>query len=401
MPHFEFIAKDLHGKNFHGTLFSHTEHGVYFTLENMGYVVLTVHEKEEHDQVVIPQRITSYDITVFTKLLATVVSSGMPIIDALAALEAQLENPSLKKIIRRVRTNVEHGMPLSAAFGKFPKIFPHFYCSMIRSGEVAGIMPTVLTHLSTYLDKDEDLKRKVAAATTYPKIVLTMATLGTIFLLYYVIPKFQQVYAQGNMPMPMPTKILIAISKFSSEYWWAVLIGIVLLATSFFFFRSSDQTKRYYHSLMLRIPYLGKVNGRISITRMTRTLSYMLQSGVPLLTSLETSKTAANNAVVEEEIDRVTENVEGGGTLSGPLKISPHFPPIVTAMIASGERSGTLADLMEKCADALDSELEYMIKRLLYFIEPAITILLTLFIAFVAASLYLPIFHLVSSIPTA
>lgn len=399
MPHFEFIAKDHHGKNFHGTLFSATEQGVYFTLENLGYVVLSAHEKDDTDAVSLPQRITPYDVAVFTKLLSTVISAGMPIIDALAALEAQLEKKVLKRIIRNVRIDVEHGMTLSEAMAKHPKAFPYFYCNMVRSGEVSGIMPTVLNHLSNYLDKNEDLKRKITSATTYPKIVATMTILSTIFLVYYVIPKFVGLYKSNpKMVLPLPTKILIAVSNFAIEYYPYVIAGVIALLWAQHFFRTSDHTKRTFHPIALKIPVAGKINSRVSITRMTRTFSYMLQSGVPILSALEISKTASNNIVIEEELDRVIENVETGGTISGPLKVSPHFPPIVIAMIASGERTGTLGNLTEKCADALDSELEYMIKRMLFFIEPMITVLLTLFVAMIAASLYLPIFYLIGSL---
>ncbi|MEW6203091.1 MAG: type II secretion system F family protein [bacterium] len=395
MPNFEFIAKDLHGKNFRGTLFSQTEQGVYFALEKLGYLVLTVHERENIFAYQLPQRITAADVTLLTKLLATLMEAGMPVVDALVTLETQTENITFSKIIRNIRINVENGMSLSDAFAKHPKIFPPFYISMIRSGETAGIMPEIYNHLSGYLDKSDELRQRVATAFTYPKIIATIALAGSLILMYYVIPQFNIIYTKLGIELNTSTKFLIGASDFAKNYWWVICLAIAALIYGFYKFRTSKQTARYYHPLVLAIPILGKINKRVSVTRTARTLSSMLQCGVPMITALETSKTVANNKVIEEDIDRVIESVQAGGTISGPLKVSPNFPPLVISMIASGERSGTLPHLLGKAADALDRELEHLIKRFLYYLEPALTLIIAISIGFIAFSIYVPIFNLI------
>ncbi|MEW5946306.1 MAG: type II secretion system F family protein [bacterium] len=399
MPHFEFVAKDNHGKNFRGTLYSQTEQGVYFMLEKMGYLVLTVHEREERDQYVIPQRITATDVLVFTRLMAAVISSGMTVLDSLVAIESQTENHSMRKVIRKVRTDVEHGAPLAGAFGRFPRVFPHFYVSMMRSGEISGNMPEVMTRLAGYLEKNEDLRRRIATAFTYPKIVLTLAAVGFTMIIYFVVPAFMKVYEQLKVPLPTQTMMLVGAHHFMVKMWWALPLAAGLVLYSFHLIRTTEWGRKRYHPFVLRLPVVGKINKRVSIAYAARTLGAMLQSGIPLMTALETAKTAANNVEIERDFERVCESVEEGGTVSGPLKISQNFPPLVTSMIASGERSGTLASLLEKSADALDGELEHLVKRFLYYLEPAITIMLVLFVFFLAVSLYVPIFDLIGSMP--
>lgn len=399
MPDYDFIATDHQGRNFRGRLSGPTEQLVYNRLQKLGYVVLSITRRERKDAVpFIVSPVTPDDIVIFTKLLSAVIGAGLPINDSLTALEEQIEKYSLKKAIRDVRIDVEGGMSLSNSFAKHPKIFPNIFVSMIRSGEMAGNIAEVLDRLSLYLERDQEIRRTTKSAFLYPKVILFIASGAIIYLLRFVVPKFIRVYQQLNMydKLSWSTKTLMNISNFSVEYGLYIIISLALLIPLFYWFKSSPGTRPIYDRLILSIPFFGKVSARMCIARTVRSLGSMVETSVPILDALDTSKMVLNNRAIEDDLERVIENVELGGNISTPLRLSRHFPPIVIYMVAAGEHSGRLPHLLQKCADAMEKELEHTSKRLLFALEIALIIVVAIVIAFIAIAVYLPMFELIT-----
>lgn len=399
MPDYDFIATDHQGRNFRGRLSGPTEQLVYNRIQKLGYVVLSITRREKKDSVpFIVTKVTQDDIVIFTKLLAAVLGAGLPVNDALTALEEQIEKYSLKKAIREVRIDVESGMALSNAFAKHTKVFPNIFVSMVRSGEMAGNIAEILDRLSLYLERDQEVRRSTKSAFLYPKVILFIASGAIIYLLRFVVPAFIRVYQQLNMydKLSWSTKALMNISSFTVDYGLYLVGSIVFIVPLFLWFKSSPATRPIYDRMILAIPFFGKVTSRMSIARTVRSLGSMVESAVPILDALDTSKMVLNNKVIEDDIERVIENVELGGNISTPLRLSRHFPPIVIYMVAAGEHSGRLPHLLQKCADAMEKELEHTSKRLLFVLEIGLIIIVAVVIAFIAIAVYLPMFELIT-----
>jgi type IV pilus assembly protein PilC len=400
MPNFEFIVRDQIGRNFRGTLFGPTEQAVFFRLQKQGYVVISVTEKEAKEGIpLLTRRVTQGDIAVFTRLLGTVISTGLPAQESIAALEEQTENVAFRKVIRQVRIDLEHGMSLASAFEKHPKIFPHLFVSMIHSGEIGGNIPEVLERAADYLEKDEELKRSIKQAFTYPKIVMTVAVAAIFIIMFKVIPAYQKIYASSKFKLPFATKILIDTSIFMTHNWLPLLITIGLLVMIFYYLKNHPSGRAYYDRFVMQMPLTGPINRRILISRAIHTLGSMLRCGVPLITSLETTKSVVNNYHIEKDIDAILESVEAGGSISSTIRLSKNFLPVTIYMISAGEQSGRMPELLISCSEALDKELTFLTKRLIIVLEPLLTIFVAMIVAFIAIALYLPIFNFLTFIP--
>lgn len=402
MANFDFIATDHQGRNFRGTLTGPTEQSVYGRLQKLGYVVLSITRREKKESApLLIMPVTSDDIVIFAKLFSAVIGAGLPVNDALAALEEQIEKYTLKKAIRLVRLDVESGASLSEAFSRHPKVFPNIFISMVSSGEMAGKIGESLGRLTEYLERDQEIRRSVRSAFMYPKIIMLIATCAIVYLMRFVIPTFVHVYEQLNMynRLTWPTVALISASKFFVEYGLYLLIAVIGGISLFYWFKNSPSTRKSYDRMVMCLPVFGKLTARLAIARTVRALGSMLECGVPILDSFETSKLVLNNKVIEDDIDRVMENVELGGNISTPLRMSRHFPPVVIYMVSAGEHSGRLPNLLVKCSDAMEKELEHLLKRLLFVLEIGLIVLVAAVIAFIAIAVYMPIFEIITSSP--
>jgi type IV pilus assembly protein PilC len=400
MPNFEFVVRDHIGRNFRGTLFGPTEQAVFFRLQKQGYVVLSVSEKEGKEKTpFFGGSVTPGDIAVFTRLFGAVLSTGLPAQEAIAALEEQTENVMFRKVIRQVRIDLEHGMSLSAAFEKHPKIFPHLFVSMIHSGEIGGNIPDVLERVSDYLEKDEDMKRSIKQAFTYPKIIMGVAVVAVIIIMFKVIPAYAKIYAQSKFKLPFATKLLIDVSNFVSAHWIPLAALAGLLFMFYFYIKNHPSGRAIYDRYVMQMPLTGKINRRILISRTVHTLGSMLRCGVPLITSLETTKSVVNNYYIQKDIENILESVEAGGSISNVIRLSKNFLPVVTYMVSAGEQSGRLPELLVSCSEAMDKEIAYLTRRLIIILEPILTIFVALIVAFIAIAMYLPIFNFLTFIP--
>jgi type IV pilus assembly protein PilC len=336
---------------------------------------------------------------VFTRLLGTVIKTGLPAQESIAAIEEQTENLTLRKVIRQVRKDIENGMSMSAAFEMHPKIFPHILIAMIHSGELAGNVQDILERVADYLEKDDELRRAIRHAFTYPKIVVSIAVVAIVIIMRFVIPAYAKVYSQTQFRLPLATKLLIDVSMFSMKHWISLLAALGLLIMGFIYLRHSPRGRVVFDKLFMTMPLIGQINRRILISRTVHTLGSMLRCGVPLITSLETVKSIVDNCYIEKDIEEILASVEGGGSISAPIRMSKNFLPMVVYMIAAGERSGRLPDMLISCSGALDKELTFLTKRLIVVLEPLLTIFVALIVAFIAIAMYLPIFNFMTYMP--
>jgi type II secretory pathway component PulF len=398
MPHYNFIAKDPMGRNYRGTLYGPTEQSVFFRLQKLGYVVISVTEKDERKgDSLFSSAISPGDVVIFARLLGTVISTGLPAVDALAAIEEQTENISFKRIIRGVREHVEQGGTITSAFEKHPKIFPHLLTSMVGSGELSGKLAEVLERAAGYLEREQELRRSISTAFIYPKIVLTIAVSAIVPLMWYVVPSLANLVKSAHFRLPTSTRILLGADNFFVANKPVVMILVALLVMGLIFFKYHPAVRGYYQALVMKLPILGPINRRITISRTVRTLGSLLSCGVPLVTAIESVKSVVYSKPIEDDLDRVIESVEAGGTISSPLRLSRNFPSIAVYLIASGEQSGRLSELLEVCSNAIDKEIEHFIKKFIIFLEPAVTVFVALIVVFFAFAFYLPIMQIIYS----
>jgi type IV pilus assembly protein PilC len=338
------------------------------------------------------------DVVIFTRQFSTMIGAGLPLVQALDILAKQTENKALIGIVRQVLFDVESGHTVADAMGKHPKAFSSLYVNMVAAGEAGGILDTILNRLATFLEKTEALVRKVKGALIYPAVILGVAVCAVVIMLVFVIPTFQDMFASVNLELPFATRIVIGMSDFLQSYWWALAGGIV-----FTFFT----VKRYYATaggklridrFMLRLPVLGDVLRKSAVSRFTRTLGTLISSGVSILEGLEITARTAGNRVVQDAIMASRASIAGGETIAGPLSRSGVFPPMVISMIAVGESTGNLDEMLQKIADFYDDEVDVAVSGLLSLLEPAMIIFLGVAVGGMIMAMYLPIFDMVNAV---
>jgi len=399
MPAYDFIAKDNSGRNFRGTLSGSNERTVYAKLQRLGYVVLTINKRADSERTpFIVANISRDDVVVFSRLLSTVMAAGIPVSETLAALEDQETNFNLKKIICSIRAEVESGVALSDAFAQHPRIFPNLFISMIRSGEIGGDITGVLNRLSDYLERDQEVRRAVDETFFYPKLIFFVASVIITGLLYFIIPRFKMLFIKvGVTDLPWMTRGVIFISDCLINYGLQIAGGIVILIILFFWAKSSPALRAVMDRISMSLPYYGALSSRIAMSRMIRSSGSMLETGVPLLDTLETARGILDNCVINDDIDRVIENLELGGDMASPMRASRHFPPVVVYMVSAGETSGSLAEMLNKCAEAIDKELKYSLGKLLQVLQVSLLLCVAAIVICIAVAMYLPVIDILTS----
>ena len=343
-------------------------------------------------------RVTTKELSVFTRQFATMINAGLPLVQCLSILAQQADNPFFKRKIAEVMTDVETGMTLAEAMGKHPNVFSRLYVNMVEAGESGGVLDNIFARLAVYLEKAEALKRKVKGAMTYPAIVCFVAVGATTFMLLFIIPTFAKMFSDFGGELPTPTKIVLGLSHFMRSWWWLMagaVVGAVLGVKSYY---KKEQGRKTLDRLMLRSPVLGNVIRKASVARFTRTLGTLISSGVPILEGLEITARTAGNAVVEEAILKTRGSISEGNTISEPLKSCDVFPPMVTQMVAVGEETGALDEMLSKIADFYEAEVDAAVEAMTAVIEPAMIIIMGVLVGGMLVAMYLPMFKLVSVI---
>lgn len=375
-----------------------TKEEVFAYLARQRMIPVSVREKERQITLQIGTGISTRDIVIFTRQFATMINSGLPLVQSLDILAQQTENQNLQKVIRSVLYDVESGNTLADSMRKHPKVFTNLYVNMVAAGEAGGILDTILLRLATFLEKNDALARKIKGAMIYPGVIMTVAVGAVFILLYFVIPTFQQMFASAGIPLPLPTRIVIGMSAALQAYWWALLGGIVVGGFLLRAFYKTDQGELFMDSLLLRFPILGDLQRKAAVARFTRTLGTLVSSGVSILEGLEITAKTAGNRVIHDAVMGSRASIAGGETIAAPLKESGVFPPMVVQMINVGEQTGGLDEMLSKIADFYDEEVDAAVDALLSAMEPVMIVFLGTIVGGMIVAMYLPIFDMINAV---
>ena len=343
-------------------------------------------------------KVTTRDQGIFTRQFATMINAGLPLVQCLNILGQQSDNPTFKRVTLEVMASVEQGSTLAEAMAKHPQVFNKLYVNMVSAGEAGGVLDTIFQRLAVYLEKAEALKRKVKGAMTYPAIVLIVAGGATTFMLLFIIPTFAQMFADFGGELPLPTKIVLAMSNFLKHWWWLMLgvaIGGVTGAKAYY---RTPAGRVVLDRFFLRIPIMGSIIRRAAVARFTRTLGTLISSGVPILEGLDITARTAGNAVVEAAILQTRTSISEGNTIAEPLRACAVFPPMVVQMIGVGEQTGALDEMLAKIADFYDEEVDAAVEQLTSVIEPVMIVVMGVVVGGMLVAMYLPMFKLVTVI---
>ncbi|MGD9216668.1 MAG: type II secretion system F family protein [Desulfobacteraceae bacterium] len=343
-------------------------------------------------------KIKEKDIIVFCRQFSTMIDAGLPIIQCLDILQAQQENPTLKKMIKAIKDSVEGGTTLADSLKRYPQHFDSLFVNMIAAGEAGGILDVILKRLSSYLEKAAKLKRKVKGAMVYPAITIFVATVVVAVLLVFVIPVFQKMFNDAGMPLPGPTMIAISLSEFIKAKIHWIIIGAVLFFVVFTRYYKTERGRLTVDALALRMPVVGILIRKVSVAKFTRTMGTMLSSGVAILEALDIVAKTAGNKVVENAIYNVRSGIAEGRTMADPLQASGVFPSMVCQMIAVGESTGALDAMLEKIADFYDEEVDQAVENLTSMIEPMMIVFLGVVVGGLIVAMYLPIFQMAGTL---
>jgi general secretion pathway protein F len=340
------------------------------------------------------ERITPQELALLTRQLSTLVGAGLPLVDCLSALIEQVESARTKRTLSHIREQVTEGTSLADALKGHPRIFNDLYVNMVRAGEASGALDVVLLRLADYTESYAALRDKVRSALTYPILMAIVGTGIMLFLLSYVVPKVTKIFAENKAALPLMTTVLLAISGFLQEYWWLVVGAIVAVAVSI---RASTRTpagRLRYDRYVLLIPYFGKLLKKVALARFARTLSTLLTSGITLLQSLDIVKNVVNNTVLSKAIEDARSSIREGQSIAPPLKKSGLFPAMLIHMIAVGEKSGELEQMLSRAADAYDAEVTSAVNSLTSVLEPVMILIGGAVVLFIVLAILLPIFQL-------
>ena len=402
MPQFRYTARDERGKLVTGTMAAASTEALADQLKRMGYLVTKT--QQAADGVSLEtllaglQRVGYDELTLFNVQLSKMVRVGIPLVGALQTLAEQTSNPVLKHAIGDVARNVEAGSTFSESLARHPRIFPGLFVSMVRSGEVSGKLDEILKRLAEFSKHEGETRQQIFTAMTYPIILLCVGIGVAAFLVVGVIPKFMGIFMEAHIPLPAPTRLLQATSELLRHQWlWLALLAMALAAGGQAYLRT-PHGRRQWDTLLLRLPVIGDLARKTVLSRLSRTLETLLSSGVPVLESLAIAEQTCGNTVIADVMRHIETSVKQGGSLSDPMRVSREFPPMVVQMLSVGETTGTLDHMLREIADHYDELVRHGLKRLTTFIEPVFLLAMGAMVAFIMASILLPMFKMVNVI---
>jgi type IV pilus assembly protein PilC len=343
-------------------------------------------------------RVKLKDIAVFSRQFATMVNSGLSLLRALAILAEQTENQELARVVGEVRLDVERGSSLSAAMSRHPKVFNRLYISMVRSGEIGGVLDSVLMRLADTIEKQVELRRKVKSAMTYPAVVAVLVCVIALAMLLFIVPQFKSIYAELGGELPLPTRILISISDLVKTFFPIIFLLAGVGAFVFRRWKASPAGKPKWDAFKLRVPVFGQLARKTALARFARTLAALTRSGVGILEALEIVAETSGNEVVAVGARDTQQAVKRGDTLARPMEQHEVFPPMVVQMIAVGEETGALDEMLDKIADFYDQEVEATVDALTSLIEPLLIVVMGVCVGGMVISLYMPMFNIIKLI---
>ena len=395
---YAYKVKDNRGKLVEGKVEADSESAVADKLKSMGYRPLEIKlanaGMSREIRIFGKERVKLKDLAVFSRLFATMINAGLSMLRTLTILAEQTENRELQRVLRLVKTDVESGSSISAAFAKHPRVFPPLMVSMVKAGEAGGFLDMSMRQIADNYEAEVKLRGKIKAAMTYPVVVLILAVVMVIGMLLFVVPVFEDMFATLGGTLPLPTRILVLLSG-----WMKFLAPMLAVCTvvGLWAWRKYGQTERVREvvdPLKLKIPVFGKLFQKVALARFARTLSTLLHSGVPILAALDITGESSGNVVIRRALNEVKDSVKGGESISGPLAAHAVFPPMVVHMMASGEETGALDEMLGKIGEFYDQEVEATTESLTALIEPLMIAFLGGVVGSMIVALYLPIFKI-------
>jgi type IV pilus assembly protein PilC len=410
MSTFAFRAVDIAGVPARGALEATTKAHVSEMLRQRGLIVLDISEEREafkiEDLVKRFKSVDMRDLAVFSRQFATLVAAGMPMLRTLYTLEDQTEDEQLKEAIVGIRQDVEAGSSLATAMERHPDVFDRLYRAMIRSGESSGRLEEALDRVAFQIEKLDALRRQVRSAMVYPAFVFTFAVAAMAAVVAFIVPVFAGIFEElasespgESAQLPFLSRITVGISHGLTSYWYAIIGLSGALAFGFFQWKKSERGRRQWDRFKLRLPArLGDVIHKVALARWSRTFAGAVASGVPILQAIQITGQTSGNTVIEESMENVYESVQQGGSIAGPIERDPHFPPMVSHMVAVGEDTGQMETMLLKIADFYEAEVDAKVKALTSLLEPLMIIFVGSVVGFIVISMYLPIFSLYNKI---
>ncbi len=403
MATFAYVGRSKSGAVKKGELVAKSRDEAVDQLRKQSVVVTSLEEKgaKEGFKLGFGNGMTEKDLVVFTRQFGTMINAGLPLIQCLEILSTQSENAALRKAVGEIKGQVEGGSTFSDALRKHPKIFDDLYCNMVNAGEVGGLLDTILGRLSKHIEKAMKLKSQIKSAMVYPAAICGIAAIVITVLMIWVIPVFEKMFKEmsgGKMALPAPTQLVIDMSNFAQSYWFFILGAIVGGVIVFKKYYATAQGRLTVDKLVLKLPVFGDLIRKASVAKFTRTLGTLITSGVPLLEALSICAKTAGNKVIENVLMDARVSISGGKTISEPLAKSEAFPKMVTHMIAVGESTGALDNMLGKIADFYEDEVDAAVTNLTALLEPMMMVFLGVTVGFIVIAMYLPIFTMASAI---
>ena len=396
MPVFNYQARDNNGKSVNGEIDALDPQQAATQLMDRGLMVVSLKagRSKKTSAKSSKGKVKSQDLVVFTRQLATMLGAGLPLVQALTALESQTESKTFKPVLRNVTERVEQGQSFSEALSEYPKIYTRLYVCMVEAGEAGGLLPEILDRLAGYLEASARLKKKVKSAMAYPTIVCLIAITIALFLIIKVIPIFADIYKDFGANLPGPTQVLINISNLIRGYF---PIAIGLLVAGVFAIARFKRTKRgafLWDTIALRLPVFGKLIHKVAMSRFSRTFSSLIRSGVPILETLRIVSQSAGNVIVATAVEKTATAIEKGDNLAAAMGQHSIFPPMMIRMVSAGEQTGQVDSMLEKLSDFYDEEIEATLAALTSLIEPLLIVFMGVVVGTIVVCMFLPIFKL-------
>lgn len=407
MPVFEYKARDRTGKSLVATMEAGSKRDVATVLKEKGYYVTEIKEPGTglNADIALPawldptSKPSFRDVTLFSRQFATVINAGLPMVQSLHILQQQAEKQGLKNALKKIREDVETGIPLSDAMGRFPGIFNGLYVNLVRAGEASGNLDGILERVAAYQEKQSALRGKLRSAMTYPAVVLVIALGVTYFLLTSIVPQFAGILTSLGGELPLITRILMAISDFLINLWWVMLLIIIVVVTSITLYYRTNNGKHVIDQILLSAPVIGNLVQKTAIASFSNTFGLLLRSGVNIIESLDITKGTAGNVIVEDVLEETKMNVQKGDQISNTLKEHPRvFPPLVSSMIAIGEETGAVDSMLEKISSFYEREVDEAVEGLTAALEPVLIVFLGGIVGFIVAGMFLPMFAIIGTL---
>ena len=394
---FRYKARDANGKEVKGVLDAQNAKTAAGIVREKKLTVISISKEQEGIRFGGWGRVNSSEVTNFTRQLATMISAGLPITDALNLLRLQA-GPQMSEAVGQIMVDVQAGISLSEALSKHPTLFPKVYVALVRAGEAAGVVEKILVKLSDTLENGREFRGKVVSAMIYPIIILVGMVGVMILMMVVVVPKLTEVYKQLDSQLPLATQIVVGMSNAFVNYWWLIAIGVIGVIGVMGGYMRKPEGRRWWDSLVYNIPIIGALSRELMLTELTRTLALLISSGVAIVEALNIVAEVLGNVVVEAEMKLIAKRVEKGFSLAVSFGESPSFPPIVGQMIAVGEETGKLDDVLAKLSTFFESESEQKVKNLTTALEPIILIVMAAGVGFLMYAIIMPIYEITNKI---